>query len=233
MALTKLVFQPGINKEMTDLMDKGGWADGNLVRFRKGLPEKIGGWQKTTTENYEGTGRALTAWVALDATKYLGLGTTFKYYIKGGNLFYDVTPVRKTSTNSITFSASSGSSTLTVTDSSHGAVANDSVTISGAVSLGDAITATVLNQEYQISRVTSTNTYEIIAKDTTGDEVSATGSDSGNGGSGVDGVYQINVGLDVYVQSTGWGAGTWSAGTFGSTTALSETAISLSYSLWC
>jgi len=223
MALIKLIFQPGINKEMTDLMDKGGWADGNLVRFRKGLPEKIGGWQKTTTENYEGTGRALTAWVALDATKYLGLGTTFKYYIKGGNLFYDVTPIRKTSTNSITFSASSGSSTLTVTDSSHGAVANDSVTISGAVSLGDAITATVLNQEYQISRVTGTNTYEIIAKDTSGDEVSATGSDSGNGGSGVDGVYQINVGLDVYVQSTGWGAGTWSAGTFGSATALSVT----------
>jgi len=223
MALTKLVFQPGINKEMTDLMDKGGWADGNLVRFRKGLPEKIGGWVKMITQSYEGTGRALTAWVALDATKYLGLGTTFKYYVKGGDLLYDVTPVRKTSTNSITFSASSGSSTLTVTDSSHGAVANDFVTISGAVSLGDAITAAVLNQEYQISRVTSTNTYEIIAKDTTGDEVSATGSDSGNGGSGVDGVYQINVGLDVYVESTGWGAGAWSEGTFGSATALTET----------
>jgi hypothetical protein len=223
MALTKLVFQPGINKEMTDLMDKGGWADGNLVRFRKGLPEKIGGWVKTTSQSYEGTGRALTAWVALDATKYLGLGTTFKYYVKGGNVLYDVTPVRKTSTNSITFSASSGSSTLTVTDSSHGAVANDFVTISGAVSLGDAITAAVLNQEYQISRVTSTNTYEIIAKDTSGDEVSATGSDSGNGGSGVDGVYQINVGLDVYVESTGWGAGAWSEGTFGSATALTET----------
>jgi hypothetical protein len=47
MALTKLIFQPGINKEMTDLMDKGGWVDANLVRFRKGLPEKIGGWEKT------------------------------------------------------------------------------------------------------------------------------------------------------------------------------------------
>ena len=81
MALTKLIFQPGINKEMTDLMDKGGWVDANLVRFRKGLPEKIGGWEKTVNENYEGTGRALTAWVDLAATKYLGLGTTFKYYI--------------------------------------------------------------------------------------------------------------------------------------------------------
>ena len=223
MALTKLVFQPGINKEMTDLMDKGGWADGNLVRFRKGLPEKIGGWVKTTTQSYEGTGRALTAWVALDATKYLGLGTTFKYYVKGGDLFYDVTPVRKTSTNSITFAASNGSSTITVTDSSHGAVANDFVTISGAVSLGGTITASVLNQEYQISRVTGTNTYEILAKDTDGSAVTANSSDSGNGGSGVDGVYQISVGLDVYVESTGWGAGAWSEGTFGSATALTET----------
>lgn len=223
MALTKLVFQPGINKEMTDLMDKGGWADGNLVRFRKGLPEKIGGWVKTTTQSYEGTGRALTAWVALDATKYLGLGTTFKYYVKGGDLLYDVTPVRKTSTNSITFAASNGSSTITVTDSSHGAVANDFVTISGAVSLGGTITASVLNQEYQISRVTGTNTYEILAKDTDGSAVTANSSDSGNGGSGVDGVYQINVGLDVYVESTGWGAGAWSEGTFGSATALTET----------
>jgi hypothetical protein len=223
MALTKLVFQPGINKEMTDLMDKGGWADGNLVRFRKGLPEKIGGWVKTTTQSYEGTGRALTAWVALDATKYLGLGTTFKYYVKGGDLLYDVTPVRKTSTNSITFAASNGSSTITVTDSSHGAVANDFVTISGAVSLGGTITASVLNQEYQISRVTGTNTYEILAKDTDGSAVTANSSDSGNGGSGVDGVYQISVGLDVYVESTGWGAGAWSEGTFGSATALTET----------
>ena len=55
MALTKILFNPGINKEMTDLVDKGGWADGNLIRFRKGLPEKMGGWVKTTNENYPGS----------------------------------------------------------------------------------------------------------------------------------------------------------------------------------
>ena len=212
MAVTKLIFNPGINKEFTDLMDKGGWSDGNLVRFRKGLPEKIGGWEKTVTSSYEGTGRALTAWVALDATRYLGLGTTTKYYIQSGNNFNDITPIRKTSTNSITFAATNGSSTITVTDSSHGAVANDTVTISGAVSLGGLVTAAVLNQEYQIATVTGTNTYTITAKDTSGATVTANSSDSGNGGSGVDGVYQINVGLDTYVESTGWGAGTWGAG---------------------
>ena len=223
MAVTKLIFNPGINKEFTDLMDKGGWSDGNLVRFRKGLPEKIGGWEKTVTSSYEGTGRALTAWVALDATKYLGLGTTTKYYIQSGDNFNDITPIRKTSTNSITFAATNGSSTITVTDSSHGAVANDTVTISGAVSLGGLVTATVLNQEYQIATVTGVNTYTITAKDTSGATVTANSSDSGNGGSGVDGVYQINVGLDTYVESTGWGAGLWGASTWGSATALSET----------
>jgi len=223
MAVTKIIFNPGINKEFTDLMDKGGWSDGNLVRFRKGLPEKIGGWEKTITSSYEGTGRALTAWVALDATRYLGLGTTTKYYIQSGDNFNDITPIRKTSTNSITFAATNGSSTITVTDSSHGAVVNDTVTISGAVSLGGLVTAAVLNQEYQIATVTGTNTYTITAKDTSGATVTANSSDSGNGGSGVDGVYQINVGLDVYVESTGWGAGLWGASTWGSATALSET----------
>jgi hypothetical protein len=223
MAVTKIIFNPGINKEFTDLMDKGGWSDGNLVRFRKGLPEKIGGWEKTVASSYEGTGRALTAWVALDATRYLGLGTTTKYYIQGGGVLYDITPIRKTSTNSITFAATNGSSTITVTDSSHGAVNGDSVTISGAVSLGGLVTAAVLNQEYTIDLVTGANTYTITAKDTSGTTVTANSSDSGNGGSGVDGVYQINVGLDVYVESTGWGAGAWSAGTWGSKTTLTET----------
>ena len=83
------------------------------------------------------------------------------------------------------------------------------------------ITASVLNQEYQITGVSSSNTYTFTAKDTNGDTVTANSSDSGNGGSGVDGVYQINSGLDVFVQSAGWGSGTWGASTFGSTSALS------------
>ena len=223
MALTKILFNPGINKEMTDLVDKGGWADGNLIRFRKGLPEKMGGWNKTTAESYQGTGRALTAWVALDATKYLGLGTTFKYYVTTGDVLEDVTPIRATTTNGIVFAATNGSSTITATDSSHGAVVNDFVTISGAATLGGVITATVLNQEYQITSVANANTYTFTAKDSSGDALAANSSDTGNGGAGVDGAYQINVGLDVYVSSTGWGAGLWSAGTFGSATTLSDT----------
>jgi len=222
MPLQKFIFKPGINKEGTDYSNEGGWFDSNLVRFRKGLPEKIGGWAKNTTNTFKSTCRALHAWVDLEITRYLGIGTTWKYYVQQGDSFNDITPIRKTSTNSITFAATDGSSTITATDSSHGAAINDFVTISGAVSLGGLVTANVLNQEYQIVTIPSTNTYTFVAKDTDGDEVTANGSDSGNGGSGVDGEYQINVGLDTYVASSGWGAGLWGGGTFGSVSGLSD-----------
>ena len=131
----------------------------------------------------------------------MGVGTHLKYYIEEGGQFNDITPIRKTSTNSITFSATNGSAEITVTDSSHGAVVNDFVTISGAVSLGGNITAAVLNTEHQITSVVDGNSYKITASAT------ASASDSGNGGSGVDGVYQVNVGLDTAVGGNGWGAG--------------------------
>ena len=220
MPLQKLLFKPGINKEATDYASEGGWVNSNLVRFRKGLPEKIGGWVKASTNTFKATGRALHAWVDLQGTKYLGLGTTWKYYVVDGSSFNDVTPIRSTTAaGDVTFAATNGSSTITVTDTGHGAVANDFVTFSAAASLGGNITAAVLNQEYQIVTVT-TNTYTIVAKDTSGTEVSANSSDTGNGGSNTVGTYQINVGLDVYVPSTGWGSDYWGAGTWGSVSPL-------------
>ena len=223
MPLSKFVFKPGIFTEGTAYDNEGGWFDSNLVRFNNGRPEKVGGWRKDSTNSFLGTCRALHSWVDLQGSKYLGLGTHLKYYINEGDTFNDVTPIRATTTNGIVFAATNGSSTITATDSDHGAVSGDFVTISGAVSLGGVIIATVLNQEYQIVTVPSVNTYTFVAKDTSGDEVTANSSDTGNGGSGVDGAYQINVGLDVYVQSTGWGAGQWNTGTWGSVTALSAT----------
>mgnify|MGYP003146370280 FL=1 len=216
MPLTKLQFKPGINRDVTSYSNEGGWVDCDKVRFRQGYPEVIGGWEKYSPETYIGTVRGLHNWVALDGGDLLGLGTESKYYVEQGQQFYDVTPIRKTSTNSITFAATNGSSTITVTDANHLAVQGDFVTISGATSLGGLVTAAVLNQEYQIDSVPTANTYTIIAKDTTGATVTANASDSGNGGSGVDGVYQINSGLNTGVGGTGWGAGTWGRGTWGS-----------------
>ena len=223
MPLTKLNFKPGINKEETDYSNEGGWVDGDKIRFRKGRVEKIGGWEKFSPSSIIGSARALHSWISLGGSKYLGIGTTNKYYIEEGGTYNDVTPIRKNTTNAATFAATNGSSTLTVTDASHGAVNGDFVTFSSAVSLGGLVTANVLNQEYQITLVTGTNTYEITAKDTSGDTVTANASDSGNGGSATDAAYQVNSGLDVYVQSTGWGVGTWGAGGFGSSSGLSDT----------
>ena len=142
------------------------------------------------TSFYLGLARALHSWISLGGTRFLGLGTTFKYYIEEGESFNDVTPIRATTAaGDVTFSATDGSSTITVTDTAHGAVSNDFVTFSGSSSLGGNITAGVLDQEYQISLVTSLNTYEIVAKDTSGATVTANSSDTGNGGSSVVGTY--------------------------------------------
>ena len=222
MPLQKFLFNPGINKEGTAYTAEGGWFDGNLIRFRKGLPEKIGGWAKNSLNAYKGTGRKLHAWVNLQGTKFLGVGTRLKLYIQEGDAFNDITPLRlTTSAGDVTFSASNGSSTITATDTNHGAVAGDFVTFSGAATLGGLVTAAVLNQEYEVATVTSANAYTFTAKDTSGTTVTANASDSGNGGSSVVGAYQINIGLDTYVQGSGYGSGTWGSGTFGSVSALS------------
>ena len=221
MPLTKLQFKPGINREGTEYSADAGWYNSDKVRFRKGRPEKIGGWEKYSVSSFLGVCRSLEDWVVADGVAYVGLGTTLKFYINEGSSYYDVTPIRATTTDGVTFAATNGSSTITVTDDDHGASVNDFVTFSGSASLGGLIIAAVLNQEYQIAGITSTDVYTITAKDTDGDTVTANSSDSGDGGSGVDGAYQISVGLDTYVQGVGWGANTWGSGTFGSSSALS------------
>ena len=217
MALAKYVFRPGINKEGTNYSNEGGWFDADKVRFRKGKPERIGGWKKFSTGTFIGTCRKIYPYKAIDGDSFVILGTHQKLYNLSGSAYNDITPIRvTTSAGDVTFAATNGSSTITVTDASHGAVTGDFVTFSGAATLGGLVTATVLNQEYQIDLVTGTNTYTVTAKDTSGTTVTANASDSGNGGSSVVGAYQINSGLDVYVRGTGWGVGTWGSGTWGS-----------------
>jgi len=224
MTVARFTFQPGIKREGTQYDNEGGWFDCNLIRFRQGRPEKFGGWEKLTTSTYLGTSRALHNWIALDGSKYLGNGTNLKYYIKEGNTFNDVTPIRLTTgAGDVTFSASNGDATITVADTAHGAVKNDFVTFSGASSLGGNINSNVLNQEYQIATIVNANSYTIEAKNTSGVTVTANASDSGNGGSSVVGAYQINTGLDVFVPSTGWGVSSWGNGGWGSSTSISAT----------
>lgn len=224
MPFNKLQFQSGIVSDITPFSNQGGYTDGDKIRFRLGSPEKIGGWEKYSSNTYLGSARRLHNWVALDGSDFMGIGTHLKYYIEEGQTFNDITPIREqTSAGDVTFSASvsdnfdstgdgSNDSTLiTVTDNAHGANENDFVTFSGVNSVGlgsgGNITQAILQSEFQITSIINSNSYKITAN------VVATSDDDETGGSSIVAKYQINVGLDNTIGGTGWGAGLWNGTT--------------------
>jgi hypothetical protein len=236
MPLTKLQFRPGVNRDTTSYANEGGWFDSDKIRFRLGFPEKIGGWVRKSVYSFLGVCRSIHTWVNLDGTVLTGVGTRVKFYIDQGGFFWDITPIRSTTTaGEVTFAATDGSSLITITDVGHSAATGDFVTFSGAVSLGGVITADVLNQEYQVT-VINGNSYSITAR-AAGTSIAsitvdgalvftplaANASDTGNGGASVVGAYQLNVGLGTVVAGTGWGAGAWSDDGWGEASAFTAT----------
>jgi len=210
MPLTKLQFPPGINRDVTPYTNEGGWVDGNKIRFRAGSPETIGGWRKRASAQFLGVARALINWATLAGSNLMGVGTNLKYYVERGGSFFDITPIRLTTAAGTTsFAASNGSDVLVVTHVDHGAILNDFVTFSDAVSLGGTVTAGILNAEHQITDVINDDSYEITLS------VVANASDTGDGGAATVAAYQINVGLAKSFRGNGWGAGPWGAGGWG------------------
>ena len=204
MPLRKLVLRPGVNKEVTRYVDEEGWADCDNIRCRAGYPEKIGGWQRISSNTFLGVARALFNWVTLEGQKLLSVGTNLKFYIEKGGAYFDVTPERTPSGVSLTdpFETVSGSTTVTVTDANGGYINGDFVTFSGASAVGGL----TLNGEFQITYSTG-NTYTI--------QSSSAASSSATGGGSVTAKYQLNVGPEFAVPLVGWGAGGWSEGTWG------------------
>lgn len=228
MPLEKVPFASGFHTEGTDYSAGPSWVGGDKVRFRKGKPEQIGGWETQPisvffpdnntagqeTATYRGVCRSLYDWGTAAGNKYLGIGTNLKFYVEIGGQFSDITPLRlTTTTGTTTFSAvSNGSSQLIVHHTSHGAVVGDHVTFSDAGGLGGAITADVLNHEYQIDSLIDTDSYYITAREVDGTEVLATAADvSGSPGGGANTVakYQINAGTNNYIAAVGYGVGTY------------------------
>lgn len=210
MPLKKLVFKPGVNKENTRYTTEGGYYDCDKIRFRQGTPEKVGGWYPFSSEYYIGVCRSLWSWVTLNFLKLVGVGTNLKFFINRGGVYFDVTPVRLAQDVVDPFTATNGSSIIEFDGGAlieHGAITGDYVTYNGATSLGGAITATVLNQEFQITVVDET-------KYTFDCGVVANGSDTGHGGN-VRAVYQVNVGPEYQIPLNGWGAGAWGFGYWG------------------
>jgi hypothetical protein len=207
---SKLQFRPGINREVTSYTNEGGWVDGNKIRFRAGFPETIGGWVRKSNSSFLGVARSMLNWSTLTGANLIGLGTNLKYYVERGGAFFDITPIRRTTAaGDVTFAATNGSDVLVVNDTAHGARLNDFVTFTDAVSLGGNVTADILNAEHQITDIIDSDSYEITLS------VTANASDTGDGGAGTVGAYQINTGLATSFRGDGWGAGPWGAGGWG------------------
>jgi len=205
MALKKLVLKPGVNRENTRYSNEGGWYESDKIRFRQGTPEKIGGWSRFSTYTFLGVCRSLWNWITLSNLNLLGLGTNLKFYLENGGGYNDVTPIRSRATLSNPFVTVNASTTVTVTHASHGAINGDFVTFSNAAPVGGLD----LNGEYQLTYV-STNSYTITSA------TAATSSvPGGGGGTTVQALYQINVGLEYEIPLTGWGAGGWGLGVWG------------------
>lgn len=211
MPFIKLQFKPGLNRDQTNYSNEGGWFECDKIRFLSGYPQKIGGWVKATPNYFLGVCRNMWNWITTYTDNFLSLGTDKKLYIEVGGLFYDITPLKATTVNAATFSATNGSAIVVVSDSGSDTNTGDFVTFSGAVTLGGNITAAVLNQNYEVTTINA-NAYSIIAKSpTTGLPVLANGSDSGNGGGAVTAKYEIAIGNAGSTLGYGWGTGVYSA----------------------
>ena len=205
MPLQKILFKPGVNKENTRYTTEGGWYECDKIRFRQGNPEILGGWQRISANTYNGTCRSLWNWTTLGNLNLVGVGTNTKFYIQNGGAYYDITPIRVTTTLGTDPFTGNGTTTVTVAATSHGATTGSFVTFSGVT----GTYAATLNAEFQIT-VVNANSYTI----TTASVVAA----GATGGSSVSAAYQLNAGPAFAVPLTGWGAGAWGAGTWGNGT---------------
>lgn len=202
--LSKIKLQPGINRDTTNYANTGGWFDSDFIRFRNGLPEKIGGWTRVYANQTAliGQCRKMYDWSLLVGTPYLAIPTNIKLYVDNSANIIDVTPLRR----SLTLAASpigttNTSNTIVITDVNHGASVGDYVTISGATTVNN-ITAAQINKEFVISNVINTSAYSVVTAGT----ANATGS---GGGSAVVAKYQFHPGISSSVTYAGWGAGPW------------------------
>jgi hypothetical protein len=213
MPLQKILLKPGVNRENTRYTNEGGYYESDKVRFRQGTPEKIGGWQRISANTFEGICRSLWNWITLGSLNLLGVGTNLKFYIERGGAYYDITPIRTTTTLTNPFTTDTATNTgttttVTVTDANGGFISNDYVTfyVGGAASVTfNGITITT-DTEYQISSASATS-YTIT--------VTGTASASSAGGGTIYAVYQVNTGPAFATPLTGWSAGAWGAGVWG------------------
>ena len=201
MPLVKTLYKPGVNRENTRYTTEGGWFVSDKVRFRQGTPEKIGGWARISSNTFIGTCRSLWNWITLTANNLMGVGTSAKYYIEKGGVYFDITPIRQynyTTTLTNPFDTTSGSDDVTVNDTAHGAQVGDLVYFTGASAVG-GFTASQINTRHVIATVINANSYTIVL------DTNATSTVTGGGGT-VTAEYYINaklLGTDPFATTNG------------------------------
>lgn len=204
MPLKKLTLKAGVNRENTRYYNENGWYQSDKVRFRQGTPEKIGGWNRISSTFFAGVCRSLWNWATTDGQNLLGIGTNKKFYYETYGVYYDITPIRASSTiNNNPFAVNGTTNVVTVTDTAHGAGNGDYVTFSGAT----GTFASTFNAEFVITYIDA-NSYTI----TTSTVLTPAGS---YGGAAVVATYQVSVGLEIATPTGGWGNGGWNKGTWG------------------
>jgi len=223
MPLTQLNFLPGIDTENTETGAEGRWANCDKVRFRKGLPQKIGGWEKFSQDYYVGVGRALHQWFDNSGIRYEGLGTDRKVYIYRSGDNADVTPIRQSNTLTNVFNTTTGSANLTVNHSTHSAAVGDFITISNCAptSIG-GIANSSIDAEYEIISITNADAYVITTNANAVSNVTTTGN--------CDIEYQLSVGPDKQTFGFGWSTGTWNLSTW--STPRSSSSVTLDMRQW-
>lgn len=212
---TDLPVQAGVYTEQTDRGAQGKYKDSDKVRFRKGLPEKIGGWQRFASVLLKGLARRIWDWASLDGRLWSAIGTESKLYLLQGVVLYDITPLRRAVKLTDPFTTVNGSDIVTVNDPSHGAQQGDFVKFESASPVGGI----TIDGEYQIQTIVDIDNYTIQ------DDQTATANAVGGGG--VDAEYDISVGLTNTSFGTGWGTGTWSQETWSTPRSISTTIAAL------
>jgi hypothetical protein len=222
--LQKIGFQPGINKQITPTGAEGQWIDCDNVRFRYGTPEKIGGWKQLGESNLTGAGRGLHHFVNSLGRKYAIIGTNRILYAYSGGVFYDIHPIKSTTTLSNAFSTTNGSSTVTITFSGdHGISASDIVLLDNFSTITNSnFGASDFNdKKFMVTTVPSSTTITITMPS------NETGSGATTSG-GIRVQHYYTVGPAVQAKGFGWSLGTWGGEEVGAFTTTLSGAINAS-----
>ena len=210
MSFIKLNLRPGINRNVTNYSNEGGWYDADKVRFFSGLPQKIGGWVKQTSQSFDGVCRQMWNWVTSFLDDFLAMGTNSKLYIEVGGVMYNITPIRASFTSPATdncFTTDGSTTQVTVTITAHGGNDGDTVIFSGATGPVGGVPADELNTSHIIENATA-NTFTITV-------TTASTSATSGGGTGITAEFEIEPGNSSVTLGYGWGTGTWGRGYWG------------------